>query len=144
MRALIRPVHRGLVYVLTLGVLVQAVLAGQFISGTSDQLAAHGAVGGVLELLSLVLLLVAVAHRLLGERSRSALWGSIGLALALQLQAGLGWAPGAVPTSIHVPFGTATFAGAVMLSAAVGRHLGTDEPRATPDRLQPTTTTRAR
>lgn len=125
MRAVLRPVHRGLVYVITLGVLTQAILAGQFVSGASDQLGTHGAVGGTLELVGLVLLLIAIAHRLLGERSRLALWGSIGLGLAVQVQAALGWMPGAVPTSIHVPLGVAIFAGSVALSATMGRHLGT-------------------
>lgn len=127
MRAILRPLHRGLVHLVTLGVLLQAVLAGQFISGSSDQLGLHGAVGGILELLGLVLLLLALVHRLFGERSRLALWGSVGLAVALQVQAGLGWAPGAVPTSIHVPLGMCVFAGAVALSASIGRHLGTDD-----------------
>lgn len=125
-RAVVRPVHTGLIHLITLGVLLQAVLAGQFISGASAQLGTHGAVAGLLELLALVLLLVAIAHRLLGERSRVALWGSVGLAVALQLQAALGWAPGAVPTAIHVPLGVCTFAGALALSGTLGRHVGAD------------------
>lgn len=123
MRALLSRVHRGLVHLVTLAVLTQAVLAGQFISGVSDQLDAHSAVGGLLELTGLALLLVALAHRVAGERSRVALWGSVALALALQLQAGLGWAPGALPTAIHVPLGVCIFAGAVALSGTIGRSL---------------------
>lgn len=124
MRAILAPVHRWLIHLITLGVLTQAILAGQFISGASDQLGVHGAVGGALELGALILLLLAIAHRLFGERSRLALWGSIALSLALQVQAVLGWAPGAMPTAIHVPLGVCIFAGAVGLSATVGRHLG--------------------
>lgn len=124
MRAIIRPVHRGLIHLITAGVLLQAVLAGQFISGASDQLGLHGAVGGLLELAALLLLLVAIAHRLFGERSPLALWGSVAISLALQVQAVLGWAPGAVPTSVHVPLGVCIFAGAVALSATVGRRFG--------------------
>lgn len=110
---------------MTLAVFVQAVLAGQFVSGLSDQLGLHGAVGGLLELTGLVLLLVAIAHRIAGERSRGALWGSVALAVALQVQAGLGWAPGALPTAIHVPLGVGIFAGAVALSGSIGRSLTT-------------------
>jgi hypothetical protein len=132
MRAFLSPVHRGLVHLVTAAVLIQAVLAGQFVSGLNDLLGVHGALGGVLELTSLVLLVVAIAHRIAGERSRVALWGTVGLAVALQVQAGLGWAPGALPTAMHVPLGVAVFAGAVALSGSIGRSLTT----ATPGRWQ--------
>jgi hypothetical protein len=125
MRALLSGVHRTLVHIVTMAVLVQAVLAGQFVSGVSDRLGTHGAIGGVLELTGLLLLVVAIAHRIAGERSRIALWGSVALALALQLQAGLGWAPGALPTAIHVPLGVCIFAGATALSGTIGRSLTT-------------------
>jgi hypothetical protein len=128
MRTIVRPAHRGLVYLITLGVLIQAILAGQFVSGASDQLGTHGAVGGTLELAGLVLLLIAAAHRLFGEGSRLALWGSVALGVALQVQAALGWMPGAVATSIHVPLGVFIFAGALGLSATIGRHLGDPHP----------------
>lgn len=128
MRAIHRPVHRWLVHLIALGVLTQAILAGQFVSGASDQLGAHGAVGGMLELAGLTLLVIAVAHRLSGERSRLALWGSVALGLALQVQAALGWMPGAVPTAIHVHLGVCLFAGALGLSATIGRHLGEAHP----------------
>ena len=121
MRAILGPAHCGLVHLVTLGVLTQAILAGQFISGARDQLGTHGAVGGVLELAGLALLVIAVAHRLSGERSRLALWGSVALGLALQIQAVLGWMPGQVPTAIHVPLGVCIFAGALGLGATIGR-----------------------
>jgi hypothetical protein len=121
MRRAVRVLHVSLVAVITAGVLTQAVLAGQFVSGASDALPAHGAVGAVLELAALVLLLTAVVHRLLGERSRAALIGSVSLALALTLQAGLGWAPGEIPTAVHVPLGVCIFAGSVLLSLAMTR-----------------------
>lgn len=120
--------HRAVVHLVTLGVLTQAVLAGQFVSGASDQLGTHGAVGGVLELTGLVLLVVAIVHRIAGQRSRVALWGSIGLAVALQAQAALGWAPGAMPTSVHVPLGVCIFAGAVALSRTIGPSLRRPDP----------------
>lgn len=129
MRAFLSPVHRGLVHLVTLGVLTQAVLAGQFVSGVSDQLGLHGAVGGVLELTGVVVLVVSIAHRLAGERSRVALWGSVALAVALEVQAALGWAPGALPTAIHVPLGVCIFAGAAALSGSIGRTLTTSAPR---------------
>jgi len=67
-------------------------------------------------------------HRIAGERSRIALWGSGALALALQLQAGLGWAPGALPTAIHVPLGVCIFAGATALRGTIGRSLTNPAP----------------
>lgn len=121
MRRALRGTHLALVLALTASVLVQAVLAGQFISGMSAAVGTHGAVGGVLELAGLVLFVVAIAHRLSGERSRTLLWGSLGLALAIEAQAALGWAPGAAPTAVHVPLGVAIFAGAVALSVAMLR-----------------------
>jgi hypothetical protein len=120
-RRVLRPVHVTLVGLITLGVLTQAVLAGQFISGTSNAIPAHGAVGGLLELTGLLLLIVAIAHRIGGERSRLALVGSLTLAIAINVQAVLGWMPGAVPTAVHVPLGVGIFAGAVALFAALVR-----------------------
>jgi hypothetical protein len=114
-------IHVGLVLVITAAVLVQAVLAGQFVSGLSNALPAHGAIGGVLELLALLLLIVAIAHRFAGERTRAVLSGSIALAVAVEVQAALGWAPGAFPTSVHVPLGVAIFAGSVALSTVLVR-----------------------
>jgi hypothetical protein len=121
MRRAIRVVHVSLVLLITLAVLTQAVLAGQFIGGVSNAIPVHGAVGGVLELAALVLLVVAIAHRAAGERSRVALIGSVSLALALTVQAGLGWAPGAIPTAVHVPLGVCIFAGSLVLSIALTR-----------------------
>jgi hypothetical protein len=108
--------------------LTQAVLAGQFISGVRNAIPAHGAVGGLLELTSLVLLIVAIAHRVAGERSRVALAGSLTLAVALNAQAALGWMPGAVPTAVHVPLGVGIFAGAVALLIALVRRGATAAP----------------
>jgi hypothetical protein len=123
MRTALRATHAGLIHVITVGVLTQAVLAGQFISGVSNAIPAHGAVGGVLELGGLLLLLVAIAHRISGERSRAALIGSVVLATALQVQAGLGWAPGQIPTAIHVPLGVCVFAGTLFMSVTITRAL---------------------
>lgn len=121
MRRALRALHVGIVVVIAAGVAVQATLAGQFISGLSDALPAHGAVGGILELAGLLLLVIALAHRVAGERARVALAGSIALVLAIQAQAALGWAPGALPTALHVPLGVAIFAGAIALSGAMVR-----------------------
>jgi len=120
-RRAVRGVQIGLVGLITLGVLSQAVLAGQFISGVSNAIPAHGAVGGLLELTGLLLLVVAVVHRAVGERSRVALAGSVVLALAINVQAWLGWAPGAVPTAVHVPLGVGILAGALALLVALVR-----------------------
>jgi hypothetical protein len=127
-RRYLRRTQITLVGLVVLGVLTQAVLAGQFISGVSNAIPAHGAVGGVLELTSLVLLIVAIAHRIAGERSGVALAGSLTLAVALNAQAALGWMPGAVPTAVHVPLGATIFAGAVALFIALARRRVTPAP----------------
>lgn len=134
MRRAVRVLHVCLVGLITLGVLTQAVLAGQFISGVSDAIPAHGAVGGVLELAALLLLVVAIGHRVVGERSRVALVGSVVLALALNVQAGLGWAPGAIPTAVHVPLGVSIFAGALSLFVTLVRRRATTSAPATASR----------
>jgi hypothetical protein len=121
MRRVLRVVHASLVGLITLGVLTQAVLAGQFISGASNAIPAHRAVAGVLELAALLLLPVAIGHRVAGERSRPVLAGSVVLAMALSVQAALGWAPGAIPTAVHVPLGVSIFAGALSLLLALVR-----------------------
>jgi hypothetical protein len=128
MRRTLRIVHVGLVLVITTAVLVQAALAGQFVSDLSNALPIHGAVGGMLELLGLLLLIVAIAHRFAGERTRAVLAGSIVLAVALEAQAALGWAPGALPTAIHVPLGVAIFAIAVGLSTVMVRMVTAAQP----------------
>lgn len=121
MRTALRRTHAGLVHLVTLGVLTQAVLAGQFISGMSNALPWHTAVAAVLELLAVLLLLVAIAHRVSGERSRVALAGSIALALAVMVQATLGHIPGQVATAIHVPLGVCVFAATILMSVAMTR-----------------------
>ena len=128
MRRTLRIVHVGLVLVITTAVLVQAALAGQFVSDLSNALPIHGAVGGMLELLGLLLLIVAIVHRFAGERTRAVLAGSIVLAVALEAQAALGWAPGALPTAIHVPLGVAIFAIAVGLSTVMVRMVTAAQP----------------
>lgn len=130
MRRAIRVIHVSLVGLITLTVLTQAVLAGQFVSGVSNAMPAHGAVGGLLELAAMVLLVIAIAHRVAGERSRVALVGSVSLALALIVQGSLGWAPGAIPTAVHVPLGVCIFAGSLVLSIAMTRRGGTAPRRA--------------
>lgn len=124
MRALASVLHRGLVYLITVAVFVQAVLAGQFVSGLSNATGLHGAVAGVLEGLAVLLVVVAIGHWIAGSRSSVALFGSLALAFALECQAILGWMPGQVPTAVHVPLGVCIFAGALGLSIVIGRSVG--------------------
>lgn len=118
------PISRvliGLVWLITAGLVVQAVLAGQFISGWNNLLAAHQGVGNAMELLSWVLLIVAAADRRTRRRNRRLWLAALLFPIAVTVQAGLGHAPGAVPTAIHVPLGALLVAAAAALSLRLPR-----------------------
>ncbi len=100
----------GTVWVATIAIAAQAVLAGQFISGLAPELLdAHMIVGSLLELVALVLVvLAAIAHDDRRTR-RGGWWAALLLAVGLLVQAALGHMPGSLPTAIHVPLGVGLF-----------------------------------
>lgn len=121
------PLLAGLVWLITAGIAVQAVLAGQFVSGLRDLRGAHAGVANALDVASWLLILVALLAR---EAPGAYRLGALLLGVAVHVQAILGYAPGAVPTALHVPFGVLLFAGAASLSATVRPRRGRDSPRA--------------
>lgn len=125
----------GMVWLMTAGIAAQAVLAGQFISGLADLQWLHLIVGSVLELLALVLFVVVLAAGWTSRQHRGLWLSTLLLSLAVLTQAGLGHAPGALPTAIHVPLGAALLAWSLGLSAALPRRPAAREHRA-PERHQ--------
>ncbi len=111
----------GLVWLVTAGIAVQAVLAGQFISGLHDLRNAHEGVANGLELVAWALILVALADGRTRREQRGRWGAALLLGVGVSVQAALGYAPGAVPTAIHVPFGVVLFAWSAALSTALAR-----------------------
>lgn len=116
--------HRALtwlVWAMTAAIAAQAVIAGQFISGLAPLQWLHLIVASLLELLTVILFVVALAAGAT-RRQHPALWTSTLLfSLAVFIQAALGHAPGAVPTAIHVPLGATLLVWSVLLSAGLAR-----------------------
>lgn len=98
-------------------VLLQALLAGQFLSGSGGR-GLHRVIG---EGLGLVALLAAAAGYRLRSVDRDRWWLAVGLLVMMVAQTGLGFAgrDSATAASIHVPLGVATFG--VALIAALPR-----------------------
>jgi hypothetical protein len=111
----------GLVWATAVGILLQAVSAGQFISGLSNAVGVHAIVGSLLEAIGFVLVVAAVADRRTRRHCRGRWLAALLLGVALLIQASLGHAPGAVPTAMHVPLGVALFAWATVLAIAFAR-----------------------
>lgn len=108
-------------WVLTTGILVQAGLAGQFTSGSADLRWLHEGLGLFLTLLAVLAAIVALVAKRFDRARRSVAVGTIILPFALSLQLGLGWAPAATATAIHVPLGVTLFGLALILAVASGR-----------------------
>lgn len=110
-----------LVWAIAIGILLQAVTAGQFLSGLSNVVGVHSAVGTLLELVGFVLVIVAAVDRRTRRNCREGWLAALLLGIAVMVQAGLGHAPGTVPTAIHVPVGVTLFAWATVLAIALAR-----------------------
>lgn len=111
----------GSLYVIAAGILAQAMLAGFFISGTSDARMIHVIVGAVLPYLGIV----PVVSAWRGVKSRGVpIWvavGSTALLIGLWVQEALGHMPWPVTTVIHVPLGVALFSLSLYLAMATSR-----------------------
>ena len=108
---------KGVSHLVTLLVLVQATLAGMFISGEqADALDVHEMVANLLLIGVVVQLVLAFLVR---DWSRFGLWIWVILLLVLVIaQIGLGYAgrDNTLPVAIHVPLGVFIFGFAVLIS----------------------------
>lgn len=100
--------------VLAVLVLVEAVLAGQFLTGTGGR-GTHRLIG---EAMGLVALTVAAAGYRLRTVDRDRWWLSLALVIMVIAQTGLGFAGrnSTTAAALHVPLGVATF-GAALVAA---------------------------
>lgn len=97
------------------GVLLQAALAGLFLSG-EETLRAHTVVGWVLPWYAIIPAVLAVRRR---SRLPTPVWvGTAVLPVALWVQEVLGHVPWESSTAVHVPLGVLLFGGSLLLTAA--------------------------
>jgi hypothetical protein len=115
------PRRRGLAValgVVTAGVMVQAVLAGLFLSGEATR-TAHTVVGWVLPWFAFVPAVLAVRRR---SWLRAPVWvGAAALPVLLWVQEVLGHVPWSGSTAVHVPLGVLLFGGSWVLTGAAAR-----------------------
>lgn len=108
-----------LLWTVTGGILLQAILAGMFISATAETRLLHLIVGSLLPWLAIAPATVALINR--RRLSPSIVTGSVLLPVGLWVQEALGHMPFAVSTAVHVPVGGMLFAGSLMLALASRR-----------------------
>lgn len=101
------------------GVLVQALVAGMFLSGTDGARMIHVGVAAVLPYLTIVSTVSAWRQAGRGVVPRGVAVGSTLLLIGMWVQEALGHMPWPVTTVIHVPLGVLLFALALGLTFAV-------------------------
>lgn len=97
-------------------VLAQPVLAGRFLTGDIDAIAAHGLVGNLLAVSGLLLVVLTLLYALAG---RGRLWvvpAGVMLFLAIGIQVGAGYSR---DLALHVPLGVAVVVASVLLAVWV-------------------------
>ncbi|MEJ3655202.1 hypothetical protein WEH80_19735 [Actinomycetes bacterium KLBMP 9759] len=99
-----------------LGVLAQALLAGQILAGTAGADAAHGLGGLVVVLISLAQLVIAVIAWRRGSVPARAAAISTGLFVAIVVQLFVG---GSGLLAVHIPLGVLLFGGYASMLASV-------------------------
>jgi len=104
---------RTLAVLFLLAVLAQPVLAGLYLSGEWDALGVHSANATLVQFLSFLVLLSALAYWLAGRgRGRVALAAAV-LFVAVTLQAGFGYAR---ELGLHIPLGVALVTATVLFT----------------------------
>lgn len=94
-------------------VLAQPVLAGRYLTGDIDAIAAHGMVGNLLAVSGLLLVVLTLLYAIAG---RGRLWvvpAGVVLFLAIGVQAWVGYTR---DLALHVPLGVAVVAASVLLA----------------------------
>lgn len=94
-------------------IIVQPMLAGMYLDGDVDALDLHEINASVVSLLGLLQLIAAIAYVWKGRGRAWPLWASLGLVLAEQVQAALGYAD---LVAIHIPLGVSVVAMQILLT----------------------------
>ncbi|MBB4930773.1 hypothetical protein F4561_001593 [Lipingzhangella halophila] len=131
LRHIFARLFRVLAFLVVVAYLGQAVLAGQFLSGTYPALRWHQLGATVSDVLLFVAVAVGALLRWQTNGRAWPFWASLGLLVANQIQNGAG--AGRV-ISLHVPLGAAMLAAAVLIavhSSTTGRLTGTTETEET-------------
>lgn len=117
--------------VLSFGVLLQAVLAGQFLMGRSGLIAAHRVLAEFLPIIGVAVVVFAWRQRATPRHGRALLIGAVGALIALVVQTGLGFAgrSSSAAAAIHVPVGVALL-GLLVATAGTARAARQDEQTA--------------
>lgn len=110
-------------FLVTGGVLLQALLAGLFISGTAGARMTHIIVGAVLPYLAIVPAVTAWRRARQDVVTGGFAWGATLLLVALWVQEALGHMPFPIATIIHVPLGVLLFGLSLHLALRAG-HAG--------------------
>lgn len=139
-----------LLWVVVAAVLVQAVLAGGFISGAAaNWRLAHTIVAAFLPFYAIVVAVVAASRRRAGTLSGGVAVACYLLPVVLFVQEVLGHMPFPVSTAVHVPLGVTIFGGSIVLAQLADRPVARPSPAPPPrvsahtaavpqaDRLQP-------
>ena len=106
------------------GVLLQALLAGLFLTGSAEARLTHVIVGAVLPYLAIVPVVAAWRRARQGAVTRRVAVGATLLLVALWVQEALGHMPFPVTTVIHVPLGVLLFGLALQLGLRTRHHDG--------------------
>lgn len=116
---------RAVIAIHLLAVLVQPVLAGQFLAGDVDAIVVHGTLGSLLALVGLVTIAVTLLYVLGGRGQLWVLPVALALFVADAIQIGAGYAR---TLELHVPLGVAIIVTSVLLGVwvfpAAGRARG--------------------
>ena len=109
---------RAAVSAFLLAVLVQPVLAGQYLSGEFDALSVHASNAGAVILLAMVVAATSLLFATLGRGRCWPLPVAVVLFLGAGFQTGSGYAR---QLALHIPLGVAIVTAAVLLAVAVWR-----------------------
>lgn len=104
-----KPVLVVSLFLITAGILTQALVAGFFLSGTPDARMVHVIVGAVLPYLAIIPVVSAWRGVRQGIVSKFVAVGSTVMLIGLWVQEALGHMPFPVTTVVHVPLGVALF-----------------------------------
>lgn len=111
-------VFRVLIWLVVIAYLGQAVLAGQFLSGTYAALRLHQTGGTASDLILFLAVVIGALLRWHAKGSLWPFWVALGLLVANQVQNGAG---AARLISLHIPLGVAMLAIALVAALAASR-----------------------